>query len=269
VRGLLVTQGKRRQARPYNTWHLARSTATPVTRVRTPDPPTAATVIAWLGGVVFVAALGVGAWFYAVELANPGSPDTPLAAATAWNVLLFAVFASHHSLMARSRAKAWLQHAVPPAFERSLYVWLASLLFVGVCVSWQRVPGTLYAASGPVVWALTSVQLLGVVVTVAGARVLDFLDLAGIRQATHEARPLVIRAVWPFTLVRHPIYLGWVLMVFGATPMTVDRAVWAVISTAYLVIAMPWEERSLAAAAGPAYLAYCRKVRWRLVPGVY
>ena len=72
-----------------------------------------------------------------------------------------------------------------------------------------------------------------------------------------------------YKLVRHPIYLGWALIVFGASPMTVDRAVWALVSTLYLIIAMPWEERSLSAAAGPAYSAYCRRVRWRMVPGVY
>ena len=77
-----------------------------------------------------------------------------------------------------------------------------------------------------------------------------------------------MREVWPFTLVRHPIYLGWALTVLAAPTMTVDRLWWALVSTAYLVIATPWEERSLSAAAGPPYQAYCRRVRWRMVPGL-
>ncbi len=228
-----------------------------------------ARAVAWLGGACFVVALAAGGWFFGVVLAAPGPGDGVRPRAVLWNILAFTIFAGHHSLMARTRAKAWMQSVVPAALERSTYVWVASLLFLALCASWQRVPGVLYTASGWLGWVLVVVQGAGVVITVAGARVLDGLDLAGIRQVTRPERPADIRVVWPFTLVRHPIYLGWVLIVFGASPMTVDRAVWALVSTAYLVIAMPWEERSLSAAAGPAYSAYCRRVRWRLVPGLY
>jgi protein-S-isoprenylcysteine O-methyltransferase Ste14 len=158
---------------------------------------------------------------------------------------------------------------VPAPLERAAFVWISSGLFLGLCLAWQRVPGVLYTAHGPLAWALTALQGFGVLLTVAGARVLDALDLAGVRQATRGAAPIRIQTRWPFTLVRHPVYLGWVLLVGAASPMTLDRAVWAVVSTAYLVIAMPWEERSLAAAAGPEYAAYCRQVKWRLVPGLY
>jgi protein-S-isoprenylcysteine O-methyltransferase Ste14 len=233
------------------------------------QPGLRTSAIAWGGGALFVLALAYGAWFFVVVLREPGPPDRAVLPAVAWNAACFTVFAAHHSLMARTRAKAWLQRRLDPALERTVYVWTASLLFVAVCLAWRRVPGVLYTASGPLAWALAGLQLLGLVLTVAGARVLDALDLAGVRQATGHVAPLRIRAVWPFTMVRHPIYLGWVLLVGAASPMTLDRAVWAVVSTAYLILAMPWEERSLAAAAGPAYAAYCRQVKWRLVPGLY
>ena len=226
---------------------------------------------AWLGGALFVAALFVAGRWFVLDLAAPGAPPptVPTAAALAWNVALFSAFALHHSLLARSRAKAWIARLAPPALERSIYVWVASLLLLAVCLLWQRVPGVLYAVEGPARWVLLAVQATGVGITIAGARVLDGLELAGIRQAVGRLRPTNIRVVWPFTLVRHPIYLGWLLMVGAATPMTIDRAVFAAVSVVYLVIAMPWEERSLVAAAGPAYQQYCQRVRWRLVPGLY
>lgn len=226
-------------------------------------------LFAWLGGAVFVAALFTGGRWFVVTLAQPGEPATSLAAALASNVGLFSLFALHHSLLARTRAKVWITRLVPPALERAVYVWIASLLFLAVCLLWRRVPGVLYAVEGPARWALLAVQLCGVGLTIAGARVLDGLELAGIRQAIGRLRPSDIRVVWPFTLVRHPIYLGWLLMVGAASPMTLDRAVFAAVSVFYLVIAMPWEERSLVAAAGPAYQQYCQRVRWRLVPGLY
>lgn len=226
--------------------------------------------VAWLGGALFVVALFTGGRWFAVVLARPAeAPALATPVALAWNTLLFSVFALHHSVLARSRAKAWITRLVPTALERSAYVWIASLLFLAVCLGWQRVPGVLYTAEGVPRGLLLAAQLCGVGLTIAGARVLDGLELAGIRQAIGRLRPSDIREVWPFTLVRHPIYLGWLLMVGAASPMTLDRAVFAAVSVFYLVIAMPWEERSLVAAAGPAYQAYCQRVRWRLVPGLY
>ena len=226
-------------------------------------------MFAWLGGALFVAALFTAGRWFVVTLAQPAETAGPRAAALAWNVALFSVFALHHSVLARTRAKAWITRAVPPALERSVYVWIASLLLLAVCLLWQRVPGVLYTADGAARWILMAIQVAGVGLTIAGARVLDGLELAGVRQAIGRLRPSDIRVVWPFTLVRHPIYLGWLLMVGAASPMTLDRAVFAAVSVGYLVIAMPWEERSLVAAAGPAYQQYCQRVRWRLVPGLY
>jgi protein-S-isoprenylcysteine O-methyltransferase Ste14 len=226
---------------------------------------------AWGGGALFVAALASYVWFFAVTIAAPGPPGVRLAPAAAWNVALVVVFALHHSAMARSGAKAWLTRTLPPELERSTYVWVASALLIGVCVLWQPVPGLLYRVDPPASWLLWGTQGIGVLFTIGGARVLDALDLAGIRQVLgpRRASDTTIRVVWPFTVVRHPIYLGWALIVWGTPTMTLDRFVWALVTTAYLVIAIPWEERSLSAAAGPAYQAYRQRVRWRMVPGLY
>ncbi len=227
-------------------------------------------VCAWLGGALFVAALGVYARFF-LTLATPGDTGVPIGAAIAWNVALFTVFAVHHSLLARTGAKAWLARVLPAALERTVYVWVASTLLIGVCLLWRRVPGLVYRMPAAAAWVGWTAQAVGVIFTVGGARVLDALDLAGIRQTLGATSPSAsaIRVVWPFTVVRHPIYLGWALIVCGAPTMTLDRLAWAIVSTAYLIIAIPWEERSLSAAAGPAYLAYQQQVRWRMVPGVY
>ena len=73
----------------------------------------------------------------------------------------------------------------------------------------------------------------------------------------------------PYRWVRHPLYLGWVLMVFGAAHMTGDRLAFAAITTAYLVVAIPWEERSLRQSFGDEYARYMRDVRWRMIPFIY
>jgi protein-S-isoprenylcysteine O-methyltransferase Ste14 len=234
-----------------------------------PLPPLGRRAWAWTGGLVFVAALAVYAWFFAVRLDRPTAPGVPLAVAAPWNVLIFGAFAAHHSLLARTRAKAWITRHVPVALERSLYVWTASLLLVAVCLLWAHVPGVVYAVPWP--WAPLgyAAQIAGVWLTLRGAAVIAPLELAGIRQVYGDLRPAAFRVVGPFRWVRHPIYCGWVLIVFGAPHMTVDRLSWAVISSAYLVIAIPFEERSLVDAFGEDYRAYQARVRWRLVPGLW
>ena len=69
--------------------------------------------------------------------------------------------------------------------------------------------------------------------------------------------------------MRHPIYSGWFLIVFSVTPMTMTRLVFAVVSCAYVLLAIPLEERTLRNSSEGAYDRYARQVRSKLLPGVY
>lgn len=221
-------------------------------------------VFAWLGGALFAASLSLCAWRYVIVMGRqtPFAGWRPLAADAA----LITVFALHHSLFARERVKDWLARAVPPSRLRSVYVWIASLLLVIVCVSWRPIGGVLYGATGMSAIALTAVQLAGLWITARGVARIDPLELAGIRPA---ARAEGLQVTGPYRWVRHPLYLGWVLMVFGAARLTGDRLAFAAMTTAYLVVAIPWEERSLRRTFGNAYDRYMREVRWRMIPFIY
>ena len=74
---------------------------------------------------------------------------------------------------------------------------------------------------------------------------IDPLELAGIRQVFGRVRPPAFTVFGPYRLVRHPIYFGWALMTFGTPLMTGTRLSFAVISTAYLMLAIPFEERGV------------------------
>lgn len=229
------------------------------------------------GALVFLVALGAGVWLFVVRLAVIPREAAVLPAA-AINVALFTAFALHHSVMARTGAKAWLSRHWPAHLERATFVWIASLLFLAVCGFWQPVPGLAWNLEGPWRWPGLFLQGAGVGLTYAGARLLDVFDLSGIRQVTSAGRgapvqphaggePLTRRG--PYGFVRHPIYTGWLLMTFAAPTMTGGRLLFAVVSAAYLVAAIPFEERSLVEEHGQAYREYQRAVRWRMVPGIY
>lgn len=232
-----------------------------------------ARVIAWTGALVFAGSLLWFLYCYMVRFGG-GVPRGPLLRPVLANILLFSVFALHHSLLARTGIKAALNRLLAPGLERSLYTWVASLLFIAVCSFWQPVPGLLYELRGG--WALAGyvVQAAGLVLTLRGASAVSFLDLAGVRPVLLAARgavpshvPLATSGLYGF--VRHPVYFAWVLLVFGAPAMTATRATFAVVSTIYLAAAIPWEERNLLEIFGPEYEQYRQKVRWRMMPGIY
>lgn len=232
----------------------------------------AAAVFAWGGALLFACSLGYFLYCYFVVFGRPAPPGSAAVPALI-NTGLFSLFALHHSLFARTRVKTWIRRHVSPTLERSLYAWVASALFITVCALWQPVPGTLYHLRGAWRWPALAAQGAGLLLTLLSARALDALDLAGVRPVliSRGAPPPRTRLVTSgaFAIVRHPLYFGWALVVFGHPEMTATRFVFAVVSTAYLALAIPWEERGLIETFGGDYEQYRTQVRWRMLPGLY
>lgn len=238
-----------------------------------------ARALAWAGGAAFVLSLGYFVYFYMVGLdvasrTQPGWRD-----ALGFDLALFSIFALHHSVMARSGAKRIIARVIPAPLERSSYVWAASLLLVLTCWLWRPIGGRFYQHAGLLRFVHLSIQLAGVWIIARATRMLDPLELAGIRQAvrwTTDSEPGAdgcrddtISNKGPYGWVRHPIYLGWLLMTFGVAHLTIDRMVFATISGIYLLVAIPFEERTLLATYGERYRSYMKRVRWRIVPFVW
>lgn len=228
---------------------------------------------AWLAALAFAGSLALFAYSYVVVFGGGGGERAVWSALLSGPALvnygLFTAFALHHSLFARAGAKAVVRRYVPPPLERSVYTMIASVLFILVCLAWRPVEGHAWTLSDG--WRLLgyTAQVIGVVVTLAGARALDFLELAGVRQAMRDTRRHPLETGGVYGVVRHPLYFAWALLVFGAPDMTMTRLSFALISTAYLAVAIPFEERSLVETFGPAYASYQKKVRWRMLPGLW
>ena len=218
----------------------------------------------WLGGAMFVGSLAYCGWWFLFRLSQPQAG--PFWGALAVDILLVTVFALHHSVLAREAIKARVARLVPPPLVRSVYVWVASLLLVMVCALWAPVGGEAYHSTGWPAALHAAIQLYGVWLIVQSVRGIDPLELAGIHNESARG-PLQVRG--PYALVRHPLYFGWVLALFGAAHMTGDRLAFAAITTLYLVVAIPWEERSLVHSFGDDYVRYARQVRWRIIPFIY
>jgi len=239
----------------------------------TAERPRPLIVFAWLGGLLFVVSLAVLLYSYVVTFGRPAPSMGRWPAAIA-NFALFSVFAFHHSVFARSGMKTAIARIISPVIERSVYVWIASILLISVCVSWQPIDGNLYRVEWPLAIVGYTIQIVGVAIVARGSSAIDVLDLAGIRRAIDGAHgrvspavPLQTTGVYGF--VRHPLYFAWLLFVFGTPHMTFTRLEFAVLSSAYLALAIPLEERALINTFGEEYRAYRRRVRWRMLPGIY
>jgi protein-S-isoprenylcysteine O-methyltransferase Ste14 len=244
-----------------------------------------ARVFAWLGGLLFVASLAFCGYTYMVTWADGnravlwtlGAAPVDTARLSTWptvavNAALLSLFAFHHSLFAREPVKKALGRLVPAKLVRSVYVWVASLLLIAVCMWWLPIGGDVYDDSvGPRPYGHALIQLAGLWITARGVARIDPLELAGIRvaEAASHREAEALQVTGPYRWVRHPLYLGWTLMVFGAAHMTHDRFAFAAITTVYLIIAIPMEERSLRRTFGDDYVRYMRQVRWRMIPFIY
>jgi protein-S-isoprenylcysteine O-methyltransferase Ste14 len=233
---------------------------------------TGALAFVWFGTLLFISSLLLLVHAYFVTF-DRVTPDGPAAGAVVIDVGLFSVFALHHSAFARSGVKLWMTRLVSPALERSVYTWIASLLLIAVVLFWRPVPGALYEVRG--LWTIPfyTIQFVGVLLTVRSSSTLGILDLAGVSQVRNDVGssqahvPLVTTGLYGF--VRHPLYFSWLLFVFATPHMTMTRLTFAIVSSAYLGIAIPFEERGLIRTFGEEYRLYQREVRWRMLPGVY
>ncbi len=216
---------------------------------------------------MFVTSLAASAYTYLVSWSHvPVGERLGPRGALLVNGALFTAFASHHSLFARDWIKSRLTRYVPDRLLRSFYVWVASLLWLAVIAGWQPLGSVVFSRSGVAALVHAAVQLIGVWLIWQSVRAIDPLELAGIRTGT-AAAGLQVRG--PYYFVRHPLYLGWLLIVFGAATMTGDRLAFAAMTSSYLVVAIPWEERALERTFGDDYRRYQARVRWRLLPFIY
>jgi len=199
----------------------------------------------------------------------PKSMDSPrdvaLGTALLVNLGLLGLFAVQHSVMARPAFKRWWTRIVPEPAERSTYVLFSSLALIVLFWLWQPLGGVLWdIQSSAGINTLYAIYAAGWALLLYVTFLIDHFDLFGLRQVWLQLvgkpfTPLNFKTPWLYRQVRHPLYVGW-LMIFWATPtMTVAHLVFAIMTTAYILVAIQFEERDLIA-AHPEYADYKKRV---------
>lgn len=219
----------------------------------------------------FLYAIGfVGDFGVAKTLDSPATTAWPIAVAV--NLGLLTLFALQHSVMARPWfKKLWVQ-IIPQAAERSTYVLFSSVALAAIFAGWQPVGGVIWQATTP--WAVVAWYAgfaFGWGLVFISTCLINHFDLFGVRQVwlNFRERPytqLKFVTPWPYRVVRHPLYLGW-LFAFWCTPtMSAAHLLFAVVTTAYILVAIRFEERDLIREHGD-YVDYQRTTPM-IIPGL-
>jgi methanethiol S-methyltransferase len=209
----------------------------------------------------FLYAIGfVGGFLTPTQLDSPAR--APLTSAIAVDAGLLALFALQHSLMARKWFKERWTQIIPWAIERSTFVLCASLALLLLFWQWRPIGILLWSIDGAqarlAIWTLCAG---GWATVLAMTFYINHFDLFGLRQVWLPLRgrpyvPVSFRTPLPYRIVRHPLYLGF-LVAFWATPhMTLAHLLFAGATSAYILLAIQFEERDLVREHGSQYQTY-------------
>jgi protein-S-isoprenylcysteine O-methyltransferase Ste14 len=167
--------------------------------------------------------------------------------------------------MARPAFKRMLTRVIPAAAERSTYVLASSLALALLFWKWEPLGGTIWNVEAPSGRAvLYAGYAFGWGLVLFSTFVINHFDLFGLRQVWRHIngqQQAKVQFTVPFLyrIVRHPLYVGW-LFAFWSTPtMTVTHLLFAIMTTAYILIAVRFEEADLAK-EHPQYAAYRKQV---------
>ncbi len=189
------------------------------------------------------------------------------------DLLLLALFAMQHSIMARPGFKRIWTRLIPEPIERSTYVMISNLVIIFLMWQWQGLGGIVwevqYPAAHSLLWGLFAV---GWLLVPGVSLMINHFDLFGTRQVWLylQGKPytaLPFRTPMLYSRIRHPLYVGWALAFWAIPTMTLGHLLFAAALTIYMAVAVLFEERDLLNYFGEDYRAYQRRVPM-FVPGL-
>lgn len=213
----------------------------------------------------FLYAVGFVSQFVVPKTIDTG-PTSALPTALLINLVLMSIFAVQHSGMARMGFKKLFARFATPAIERSTYVLLASLTLILLFWQWQPMPAVVWSIENPVLAGVaTAGGFLGWLIVLYSTFLISHFELFGLTQvvahfAGRMAEPVKFKTPGLYRLIRHPIYLGFIIAFWSAPTMTLGHLLFASVTTAYIFVGIYLEERDLVSLFGNDYRRYRERV---------
>lgn len=169
--------------------------------------------------------------------------------------------------MARPAFKAWWIKIVGKAGERSTYVLFSSLALILLFWQWIPIKTVIWEVRNETIsLALTGLFLVGLSVVLLSTFMINHFDLFGLKQVYENMlgkKPVdpQFATKYFYGLVRHPIMLGFLIMLWAVPKMTVGHLFFSIGATVYIFIAVKYlEEKDLRDMIGQQYIDYQKKV---------
>lgn len=187
------------------------------------------------------------------------------------NTALLLLFAGTHTVMARPWFKRRWTKIIPQAIERSTYVLVSSLTLILLFVEWVPVTDPVWSVTNSnAAMALWVLYFGGYGMVLLSTFLINHFELFGLAQVfanLKDRRVPDLKFVSPFLykVIRHPIYLGWIIAFWATPDMSAGHLLFAILTSAQILISIPHEERDIEHALGEPYADY-RKRTPMLVP---
>ncbi len=150
---------------------------------------------------------------------------------------------------------------MPEAAERSTYVLFSSLALLLLFWQWQPMGGVVWDIGAPLDAVVMYSFGMGWAIVFVSTLLINHFDLFGVRQVwlyfrQRPYRQLPFRTPLFYSYVRHPLYLGWLMVFWSAPKMTMAHLLFAMATTLYILLAIRWEENDLVGIHGHQYEMY-------------
>jgi protein-S-isoprenylcysteine O-methyltransferase Ste14 len=203
---------------------------------------------------------------FGVPKSIDSGPDGSMLMALLVDGALLALFALQHSIMARPWFKRLWTRIVPEPVERSTYVLFSSCALLLLFWQWRPIGGVIWNLEGGMGGTvMLGLYATGLVIVLLSTFLINHFDLFGLRQVYlyligRKYTQLEFRTPFFYRYVRHPLYVGWLLTFWAAPIMTAAHLFFAVMTTAYILMAIQFEEADLMSLYGDKYRRYRRQV---------
>lgn len=203
---------------------------------------------------------------FGVPKSIDSGPEGSTTSALAIDGALLALFALQHSIMARPWFKRAWTSLVPEPVERSTYVLFSSLALLIMFWLWRPIGGTIWSIDGGIAETIIlGLYMVGLLIVLLSTFLINHFDLFGLRQVYlymvgRKYTHLEFRTPFLYRYMRHALYFGWLLTFWSAPVMTVAHLFFAAMTTAYILLAIRFEEADLLTVHGEKYQRYRQQV---------
>jgi len=181
------------------------------------------------------------------------------------DAFLSVMFFLQHSVMVRRGFKQWLGKFMPDVYHSAFYGLTSAIALLLVLVFWQKSPILIASADGIIFWMLRALFFLCLAGFFWGVKSLSSFDALGVNPlkqyiSNRPVKPQQIIAKGPYQWSRHPLYLFLIITIWSCPVLTIDRLIFNIMWTFWIVIGTYLEDRDLHREFGSQYLEYSSRV---------